>query len=236
MTISSTNRRNDYVGNGAVSTYAYTFLITDETHLRVTVRDTDGVETTLTLNTHYTVTGVDTAAGGNVVLTAGSFAWLTSNKLTTDYALAIRRVVPLKQETSIRNQGGAYYASLHEDVFDYLIFVDQQQQDSIDRSVKLPESVSPSDFRTELPADIADNAGSSIMVNEDGDGLTLSAAADAPVERVFPSGLTYSTFKAAAAAAPTTQRMGYCSDIQQYMFYCANTAIGDDGCFALGGG
>jgi hypothetical protein len=231
MTISSATKRNDYVGNSAGHIYAYSFRINDESHLRVTVRDTDGVETTLTLNTHYSVTGVNAAAGGNVVLTAGAFAWLTANELTADYALAIRRIVPLKQETDIRNQG-TYFADIHEDVFDYLTFADQQQQDEIDRSVKLPESVSASAFSMLLPADIADNPGAAIVVNSAGDGLSLGDSSDHA--RVFRSA-TYAALKALAAAAPTIQRWGWATDIKQQLFYTADLTVGDDGWIVTGG-
>jgi|CXWL01.1.fsa_nt_gi hypothetical protein len=232
MSLSSASRRNDYVGNGAASTYAYGFRITDETHLRVTVRNTDAEETTLTLNTHYTVTGVDAAAGGNVLLTAGGFAWLTANKLTTDYALAIRRIVPLKQETDVRNQG-TYFPEIHEDAFDYLTFIDQQQQDEIDRSVKLPESVASAGFSTALPADVAVNPGAAIIINDDGDGLALGDTAT-DVARVFNS-TTYAALKALSAAAPTVQRQGWATDIKQLMYYCADVTVGDAGWFPIGG-
>lgn len=234
MSLSSANKRNDYVGNGAASTYAYTFKITDESHLRVTVRLTTGVETTLTLNTHYTVTGVSDSGGGNVVLTAGAFDWLTTNLLTDDVALTIRRVVPLKQETDIRNQG-VYFAEIHEDVFDYLTFIDQQQQDEIDRSLKLPETVAAAGFDTELPPDIADNPGAAIIVNDDGDGLALGATSTFATDRIFPTGATYASLKAAAAAAPTSQRCGWATDIKQFMLYTADVTWGDDGWINLGG-
>ncbi len=232
--ISSETNRNDYVGNSAAATYPYTFPIFDESHVLVTVRLTTGVESTLTLNTHYTVTGVSDSAGGNVVLTAGAFSWLTANKLTTGVALAIRRDVPLKQETDVRNQG-SFFPETHEDVFDYLTMVDQQQQDEIDRSLKLPETVSAADFDATLPADIQDNPGTALIVNEDGDGFILGVTESLGVSRPFPVGATYASLKAAAAAAPTLQRQAWCVDIKQLMFYCADATVGDGGCFPIGG-
>jgi hypothetical protein len=232
--ISSATNRNDYVGNGAASTYPYTFPIVDESHVRVTVRLTTGSEQTLTLNTHYTVTGVGNAGGGDVVLTAGAFAWLTANKLTTDVALVNRRVVPLTQQTDIRNQG-SYFADTHEDVFDYLTSIDQQQQDEIDRSVKLPETVAAAGFDPTLPPDIADNPGAAIIVNDAGDGLSLGATSTFAADRIFPTGATYASLKAAAAAAPTLQRCGWASDIKQFMFYTADITDGDGGWIPWGG-
>lgn len=131
MTIASTTNRNDYVGNGAVSVYSYTFKIFAETDLLVTQRDTDDVETTLVLTTDYTVSGVGETSGGSITLVAGN--------LTTGYALTIRRVRPLTQETDIRNQGD-FFANTHEDQFDDSIMIAQQQQNEIDRSLQLAET------------------------------------------------------------------------------------------------
>ena len=212
-TVSSTNSRMDYTGNGSVSTYSYTYRIFSNTDLLVTVRDTSDVETTLTLTTDYTVTGVGSGSGGNVVLVNASQAWLTAGKLTTGYVLTIRRVRPLKQLTDIRNQG-AFYPEIHEDAFDSLVMIAQQHQDEIDRSMKLPETIDPADFNTELPADLAANPSTSIIVNATGDGFaagpTASAisgaqasatAAAASASSASTSASSASTSAAAAAAA-----------------------------------
>lgn len=141
MTISSTTKRNNYDGNGTTNTYAYSFKVFDESHLKVIVRnDTTLVETTLTLTTHYTTTGIGDSSGGTIVLVSGSFDWLDgSNYLKTGYSLTIRRVVPLTQLTDIRNQGN-FFPEVHEDEFDLLMMAIQQQQDDIDRSLKLQET------------------------------------------------------------------------------------------------
>jgi len=175
MTISSTTNRVSYTGNGAVDTYAYTFRIFTKNDLRVTVRDTDDVETTLTVDTHYTVTGAGDEGGGNVALVNGAFAWLDADgDLKSNYVLTIRRVRALKQETDIRNQG-EFYPENHEDAFDHFVMVDQQQQDSIDRAVKLPETVTSSAFDPTLPSDIAGVADSVPVTNASGDGWADAA-------------------------------------------------------------
>lgn len=154
MTIASEISRVDYIGNGAVDTYAYTFRVFDDSHLLVTIRDTSDVETTLTLTTDYTVTGVGTS-GGNVVLVDADQSWLDADgDLLTGYTLTIRRVLPLTQETDIRNQGD-FYPESHEDEFDKLVMVDQQQQAQIDGSFRLPETIDPGDVSTVLPIPVA---------------------------------------------------------------------------------
>lgn len=164
MTISSTVNRDDYVGSGSTDTYSYTFRIVNEAHLQVTQRDTDDVETTLTLNVDYTVTGVGSASGGTIVLTAGN--------LTLNYELTIRRVVPLKQETDIRNQGD-FYPENHEDAFDYLMMCLQQIQDEVDRSVRLAET----DGSVSVQLPVAE-ALKLVRFNAAGNALELITVAD----------------------------------------------------------
>ena len=139
MSISSTTNRNDYVGNGAAFTYAYGFKIFLSSELLVTVVNLTGVETTLVLNTDYSVTGVANNSGGNIVLINASQSWLTTGFLTTGFGLTVRRVRALTQTTDIRNQGD-FYPETHEDVFDKQVMISQQQQDEIDRTLKLPET------------------------------------------------------------------------------------------------
>lgn len=165
--LTSANNRNDYVGNGATDTYPYTFRIFSNTDILATVRDTDNVETTLVLTTDYTVDGVGEVGGGDVVLVNSGQDWLDADgDLLSGYALTIRRVLPLTQESDIRNQGD-FYPETHEDQFDFCVAIDQQQQDEIDRSVKLPETVSADDFDPTLPVPSASKL------------LAMNSAADA---------------------------------------------------------
>jgi len=171
MSLSSTTSRVSYTGNGAVDTYSYTFKVFDEDELLVTVRNTSDVETTLIKSTDYTVTGVGAAAGGTIVLVNSSQAWLdVDGDLKTGYVLVIRRKLPLTQDTDIRN-ADTYYPEVIEDQFDRQTMIDQQQQDEIDRSVKLPESVSSALFDPTLPSDILDSADRVPMMNATGDGF-----------------------------------------------------------------
>ena len=68
MTVSSTTKRNSYTGDGSTTTFAYSFKIFDDDDITVIVRTTaTGTETVQTKTTHYSVTGVGSASGGNVV-------------------------------------------------------------------------------------------------------------------------------------------------------------------------
>ena len=140
MTISSTSHRMDYTGNGATTSYSYNFRIFSNTDLLVTKRDTADIESTLVLNTDYTVSGAGDSNGSITLTTA----------LPLNNHLTIRRVRPLTQGTDIRNQGD-FYPEIHEDAFDHFVMIDQQQQEEIDRSIRLPETVTGVDASMPLP-------------------------------------------------------------------------------------
>ena len=131
MTVASETSRNDYVGLGTTATYSYTFRVFAATDLLVTKVDTAGVETGLTYPTDYSVTGVGSFAGGNITLTAGN--------LPSGYGLTIRFKTGLLQGTDLRNQSG-FFPEVIEDAMDRLTKIDQQQQDELGRSIRLPET------------------------------------------------------------------------------------------------
>ena len=196
MSFSSTTNRISYTGNGAVDTYAYTFKVFEDSHLLVTVRNTSGVETTLALTTDYTVTGVGASGGGNVVLVNTGQAWLDGGgDLLTDYNITIRRVVPITQETDIRNQG-SFYPEIHEDEFDKLTMIDLQQQDEVDRSIKLPETLSASTFDPTFPATLPSNPNAVFKINADGDGFEIG-----PTSTEIENAESYATAASASASA-----------------------------------
>ena len=67
MTVSSTTTRNSYTGNGSTTVFAYGFKIFDDDDITVILRTTaTGTETVQTKTTHYSVSGVGSASGGNI--------------------------------------------------------------------------------------------------------------------------------------------------------------------------
>lgn len=134
--------RNDYIGTGLVDTYAYGFKIFAAADLQVTIRNTDDVETELAYPADFDVTGVASDIGGTIVLTAGA--------LDDDFALTIRRLVDLDQQTDLRNQQGLFPEVL-EDTFDKLTMIDQQQQDLIDACIRLPVTTNLLSISSEFP-------------------------------------------------------------------------------------
>jgi microcystin-dependent protein len=197
MTVTSTTARDDFVGNGATSVYSYNFRILANTDLLVTVADTSNVETTLTLTTDYTVSGVGDDSGGNVTLVSAGQAWLdTDGDLLTDYALTIRRVRPVTQTTDIRTQG-PYRPDVVEDSLDHGIMVAQQRQDEVDRCLKLPETEAGSAAATVIPA-AADRASMVLAFNASGEPI---AQANVPTSGVTATAFAETLLDDTTAAA-----------------------------------
>jgi len=131
MTITSqTSKSGPYSGNDSITTFAYTFLATDEEHLIVTLLDADGVtETVQTLGAaeDYTVTGVGTVSGGTVEMAVPP---------ATGEQLLITRSVTKTQEINLQNRA-ALVPEIIEDSFDKLTQIVQDLQGLSDRSVKI---------------------------------------------------------------------------------------------------
>lgn len=163
MSLSSATNRVVYTGNGVASTFSITFDIFDDDHIAV-YKETisDGTVVLLVKTTDYTL-------NANLdILT------LVAGALSSLYRLLIVRSVPLTQLTDIRNQG-TFLPETHEETFDYLTMIDQQQQRQIDRSVKVAEADYA--FDTILPR-INDAAGKLLQVNASSDGFDLIEETD----------------------------------------------------------
>ena len=128
MTVSSTTTKNSYSGNGSTTVFAYGFKVFDDDDLTVILRtDATGVEAVQTKTTHYTVSGVGSASGGNVTFGAAPASGVT---------VVIRRASPLTQTTDY-TPNDPFPAASHEDALDNLTFIAQQQQEELDRAIKL---------------------------------------------------------------------------------------------------
>lgn len=172
MALASGVCRNDYLGDGSTEVYAYGFKIYDESELLVIVRDTDDVETTLTLTTDYTVDGVRDSDGGEITLVDDDQDWLDAEgDLKTGYTLTIRRILPYTQTTDIRNQG-TFYPETHEDALDRIVMLVQQLANDVAGAIKLPQTVDPADYTMRLPV-LTGQAGKLVAVNATEDGFEL---------------------------------------------------------------
>lgn len=115
MTITATDRRKTYQGNGAATTFTGPRAFA-ASHLQVFV-GTDPVYA-LVPASQYAVQGLGTAATQVVFNTAPA----------DDTDILILRTVPYDQPTDVTNQG-AFLPEIHEDAFDYRVMQIQQLQD-----------------------------------------------------------------------------------------------------------
>ena len=149
MTISSTTVKNSYSGNGSTTAFAYTFKIFANTDLQVIIRSSTGTETVKTLTTHYTVSGVGDASGGNVTFTSG-------NTPASGETVVIRRAVPQTQAIDyIAND--PFPAESHEEGLDRATMTLQQVQEELNRAIKLSRTNTMTS--TEFTNSATDRAG-----------------------------------------------------------------------------
>ena len=132
MTVSSTTVKNSYSGDGSNDTFVYGFKIFASSDLQVIIRSATGTETTKTLTTDYTVTGVGTASGGNVVFEAAAIP------TATETVVLIRNVPQTQAIDYIAND--PFPAETHEECLDRATMTIQQMQEEINRSIKLSKT------------------------------------------------------------------------------------------------
>ena len=126
MTVSSATNKVSYNGNGSTTVFAYGFKIFDEDDLTVIIRNASGGETTKTITTHYTVSGVGAASGGNVTMGTAP---------ASGESLTIIREQPLTQGLDLV-PNDPFPATLVEDTLDKLTFMVHQHEETLNRSIK----------------------------------------------------------------------------------------------------
>ena len=126
MTVSSTTNKVSANGDGSQTVFPYSFKIFDQDDLTVILRNASGGETTQTITTHYTVSGVGSASGGNVTMGTAP---------ASGESLTIIREQPLTQGLDLV-PNDPFPAASFEDQLDKLTFMVQQHQEELDRSVK----------------------------------------------------------------------------------------------------
>jgi hypothetical protein len=155
MTVLSEESRKEYVGNGTLDTYVYTWQIYTKDDNKVYVA---GVLKTVDI--HYTVTGVLNPDGGNIIFTAGNIpANLASIVIYLD--------LPLTQGIDYK-ETDKFPAETHEKGLDRLTKIAQSLKEKLYRCLKLP---SYSVGSGELPTDFIPNYF--LKVNSMGKGFEL---------------------------------------------------------------
>ena len=126
MTVTSTNQKVQFNGNGSTTVFAYNFKIFASSDLSVILRSAAGTETVQQLTTNYTVSGVGEASGGNVTMGTAPASGTT---------LTILRVQPNLQGLDLV-PNDPFPAGSMEDALDKLTFMVQTHDEEIGRSIK----------------------------------------------------------------------------------------------------
>lgn len=126
MTVSSATNRVSFSGNASTTVFAYNFKIFAQTDLTVILRAADGTETTQSLTTHYSVSGVGAASGGNVTFGSAPASGVT---------VVILREQPLTQGLDLVANDPFPSASV-EDSLDKLTMMVQQHDEELGRAIK----------------------------------------------------------------------------------------------------
>jgi hypothetical protein len=141
MTVSSTTTKNSYSGNGSTTVFAYTFKIFDEDDVAVVLRNnTTGAESTQTITTHYTVSGVGNTGGGNITFVTAP---------TSSQTVVLLRTTPLTQLTDY-TPNDPFPAETHETALDKLTHITQELSEEVGRSLKLSQTneIATAEFTT----------------------------------------------------------------------------------------
>jgi hypothetical protein len=159
MTISTTIVKNSYSGDGSTSTFSYTFKVLAEADLTVIIRDSLGTETTKTLTTHYTITGVGDANGGSITFTAGNIP------SATDTVVLIRDTAQIQSIDYIAND--PFPAETHEEGLDRSVILAQELQEEVNRSIKISRTNTMAN--TEFTVGPSDRAGKILGFDSNGE-------------------------------------------------------------------
>ncbi|WP_223271286.1 hypothetical protein [Buttiauxella sp. B2] len=131
MTVSTEVDHNDYTGNGITTVFPYHFRIFKQSDLIVVTADLDDNQNELILGTDFTVTEAGSYQGGNIILVS---------PLSIDWKISLSRVLPVTQETDLRNQG-KFFAEVHETAFDKLTMLIQQVGTMFGLALRKPSSI-----------------------------------------------------------------------------------------------
>jgi len=133
MTVSSTTTQNSYDGNGSLLEFAYGFKIFDEDDIKVIIRTTStGAEVVKSKSTHYNVSNVGNASGGNVTFTSGN-APLSSEKV-----FLVRNTA--RTQLTDYTPNDPFPADTHEDALDKLTLITQELEQKVEGSLRVSQT------------------------------------------------------------------------------------------------
>jgi hypothetical protein len=156
MTISSQQGRQAYAGDGVSTVFTVPFKFFQNSDLTVILQSASGVDTTLTENVHYTVTGAGSDSGGTVTMATAPAIGETLSILLD----------PELTQPADYISNDVFPAETHERALDRLTQQNIRTRDIVNRALRLPDgdaSVMPT-----LPG-AATRAGKFLRFDNNGD-------------------------------------------------------------------
>lgn len=156
-----------YIGSGSTGPYAFNYVLYDTSHLKVIKTNTSGVDTVLTLTTHYSVSIASDFTSATVTLVTA----LAGDGIDDGGSeiLTITRDPAIAQPTEWpRND--PFPSRTHERAADLAVMMIGRLSEQIRRSILLPESSVASDLKLPTPDALKFlrwNAGETALENMD---------------------------------------------------------------------
>jgi hypothetical protein len=163
MTLSSTETKTIYGGNGSTASFAIPFMFMCNEDIEVVLTDIDGRESIQTVSTDYQLSGEGEQTGGVCTMTTPP---------EVGQILVVRRSPSIVQEVDYV-ENDAFPAAPHEAALDKLTMICQALAERLDRTITF--RVSSAVTGVELPEP---NAGRVLAWNEDEDNLFNREVAD----------------------------------------------------------
>lgn len=184
MSLETVSVIKQYSGNGVTTAFSYPYKFLANGDLVVILTDSDGLETTQTITTHYSVSGAGEDAGGTVTMVTAPASGET---------LTIYRDPTATQSLDLRENDSAPAEEI-EKAFDRLTMLVQRINEVLGNTVSLSDGFVDA-FTLTLPTDLA-TASVALVTNATGDGWAVG-----PTVTEISNAQTYATNAASSATA-----------------------------------
>ncbi len=137
MTVSSIEPVNNYAGNNSATKFDFDFYIENEEELLVQHTNKAGYQTTLKLNTDYTISKIGSESGGYIIFPAQDSSYKV---LQEDELITLSLNLKIVQEKEFKNSSKLNLNML-ENALDYVTRLIQILNRKMERAVKVKEGI-----------------------------------------------------------------------------------------------
>lgn len=227
--LENTNIKQFYPGpilNKTLDITDFLFKDPEQIHITYTYKNEDGVleNRELTYGTDYEVTKIlpsdVTQAVAALTASTGRITLKASIDVVLGERLTAYRDSDIVQETQYPRTG-PFPAASHEGALDYLTMQNQEQQDQIDRTLKVP--ITTVNFDGELPIPVA---GKALLINDNCTGFELS---DYALDEAMESAKADASAAQAAATSAEASKTSAATSAQTALTQANNAEIWAEG-------